>query len=117
MSETGEQMKKRRKQLNMSADELAEKLGVSRSTIFRYEKGDIDKVPAEYIDKLAKALSTTPAYLMGWEENLETDTDFIPKMMSNPNIVEHVKLLVELSESDKKSVFDMIEFLYKKGRD
>lgn len=33
MSETGEQMKKRRKQLNMSADELAEKLGVSRSTI------------------------------------------------------------------------------------
>lgn len=49
MSETGEQMKKRRKQLNMSADELAEKLGVSRSTIFRYEKGDIDKVPVEYI--------------------------------------------------------------------
>lgn len=117
MSETGEQMKKRRKQLNMSADELAEKLGVSRSTIFRYEKGDIDKVPAEYIDKLAKALSTTPAYLMGWEENLETSTDFIPKMMSNPSIVEHVKLLIELSESDKKSVFDMIEFLHKKGRD
>ena len=117
MSETGEQMKKRRKQLNMSADELAEKLGVSRSTIFRYEKGDIDKVPAEYIDKLAKALSTTPAYLMGWEENLETNTDFIPKMRSNPNIVEHVKLLIELSESDKKSVFDMIEFLHKKGRD
>ena len=117
MSETGEQMKKRRKQLNMSADELAEKLGVSRSTIFRYEKGDIDKVPAKYIDELAKALSTTPAYLMGWEENLETDTDFIPKMMSNSNIVEHVKLLIELSESDKKSVFDMIEFLHKKGRD
>ena len=48
MSKTGEQIKKRRKQLGMSADELAEKLGVSRSTIFRYEKGDIDKVPAEY---------------------------------------------------------------------
>ena len=42
MSKTGEQIKKRRKQLGMSADELAEKLGVSRSTIFRYEKGDID---------------------------------------------------------------------------
>ena len=87
MSETGEQMKKRRKQLNMSADELAEKLGVSRSTIFRYEKGDIDKVPVEYIDKLAKVLSTTPDYLMGWEENLETDTDFIlilMKMLKNP---------------------------------
>ena len=42
MSETGEQMKKRRKQLNMSADELADKFGVSRSTIFRYENGDIE---------------------------------------------------------------------------
>lgn len=117
MSETGERIKGRRKQLNMSADELAEKLGVSRSTIFRYEKGDIDKVPAEYMKVLAKALRTTPAYLMGWENNLETDTDFIPKLMSNSNVVEHVKLLIELSESDKKSVFDMIEFLHKKGRD
>lgn len=117
MSETGERIKERRKQLNMSADELAEKLGVSRSTIFRYEKGDIDKVPAEYMKVLSKALRATPAYLMGWENNLETDTDFIPKLMSNSNIVEHVKLLIELSESDQKSVFDMIEFLHKKGRD
>ena len=87
MSETGERIKERRKQLNMSADELDEKLGVSRSTIFRYKKGDIDKVPVEYIDKLAKVLSTTPAYLMGWEENLETDTDFIlilMKIFKNP---------------------------------
>ena len=61
MSKTGEQIKKRRKQLGMSADELAEKLGVSRSTIFRYEKGDIDKVPAEYAKPLADALCTTPA--------------------------------------------------------
>lgn len=117
MSETGEQMKKRRKQLNMSADELAEKLGVSRSTIFRYEKGDIDKVPAEYIKVLAKALNTSPGYLMGWEENLETETDFIPKLMSNVNDVQHVKLLLELTDTDKKSVFDMIEFLHKKGRE
>lgn len=117
MSKTGEQIKKRRKQLGMSADELAEKLGVSRSTIFRYEKGDIDKVPAEYAKPLADALCTTPAYLIGWEDNLETETDFIPKLMTDTISVEHVKLLLELSDTDKKSVFDMIEFLYKKSRD
>lgn len=117
MSETGKQIKKRRKQLNMSADELAEKLGVSRSTIFRYEKGDIDKVPAEYINSLAKALSTTPAYLMGWEENIETSADFVPKLLSDAKTLEHVKLLLELSDTNKKSVFDMIEFLYEKGRE
>lgn len=115
MSETGERMKKRRKQLGMSADELAEKLGVSRSTIFRYEKGDIDKVPAEYAKTLADALCTSPAYLLGWEEGLDTDTDFLASMMKNEALIEHVKLLMNLKDSDRKSVFDMIEFLYKKG--
>ena len=117
MPEFKDRLKQMRQSAGLTQSELAEKLGVSRSTIFRYEKGDIDKVPAEYMNVLSKALRTTPAYLMGWENNLETDTDFIPKLMSNSNIVEHVKLLIELSESDQKSVFDMIEFLHKKGRD
>lgn len=52
---------------------------------------------------------------MGWEDNLETETDFIPKLMTDTISVEHVKLLLELSDTDKKSVFDMIEFLYKKA--
>ena len=35
---------------------------------------------------LSKALRTTPAYLMGWENNLETDTDFIPKVLGIFNL-------------------------------
>jgi len=75
---TGERMKKRRKELGISADMVAEKLGVSRSTVFRYEKGDIDKVPADVIKPLAKVLQTTEAYLMGWEESrpAEAPPDF-----------------------------------------
>jgi repressor LexA len=68
MSDTGKRIKDRRQELNISADTLADALGVSRSTIFRYEKGDIEKVPAESINKIAKLLNTTPAYLMGWED-------------------------------------------------
>lgn len=40
----GERIKLRRKELKISADTLAERVGVSRSTIFRYEKGDIENV-------------------------------------------------------------------------
>ena len=36
----GKKMKFRRKELKISADEVAKALGVSRSTIFRYEKGE-----------------------------------------------------------------------------
>lgn len=65
----GERMKLRRKQLKLSADVVAERLGVSRSTIFRYEKGEIEKLPTNILDDIAKILQTTPAYLMGWESD------------------------------------------------
>ena len=64
---TGDLIKARRKELAMSAERLAEKVGVSPATIYRYEKGDIEKVPVDVIKDIAKALNTTPAYLMGWE--------------------------------------------------
>jgi len=63
----GKRMKERRKQLKMTADEIGEKLGVSRATIYRYEKGDIEKFPIESLEPLAEALQTTNEYLMGWE--------------------------------------------------
>lgn len=114
MSVTGERMKKRRKQLGISADKVAELTGISRSTIFRYENGDIDKVPGEIIEPLAKALLTTPAYLMGWEDNLETDTDFLAILMKDIQAMEHVKMLLDLQPSDRKTIYDMIEFMTRK---
>ena len=65
---TGERMKSRRKEIGRSAEEIAKALGVSRATIYRYEKGDIEKVPGQVLEPIAKALYTTPAYLMGWDE-------------------------------------------------
>lgn len=65
----GERIKLRRKELKISADEIAKEIGVSRSTIFRYEKGDIEKMPTNVLDSIAKFLKTTPGVLMGWEDN------------------------------------------------
>lgn len=72
----GERMKARRKELCISADEVAKALEVSRSTIFRYEKGNIEKIPTSILEDVAKFLKTTPAYLMGWS-NTNTDISSI----------------------------------------
>ena len=64
----GQRIKGRRKELKMSADELADKIGKDRSTIYRYEKGDIENLPLDILKPIASALSTTPQYLMGWEK-------------------------------------------------
>ena len=72
---TGDRMRTRRKELNIPAENIAEYLGISAATVYRYEKGDIEKVPGTILEPLAKILRTTPAYLMGWEEESPTLDD------------------------------------------
>lgn len=67
----GERIKNRRTELGYSVDELAQKLGKNRATVYRYEKGDIVDMPTQVLELIAKALDTTPAELMGWNEDVE----------------------------------------------
>ena len=62
------QLKARRKALHMTLEELAARIGTSKQTIHRYENGQISNIPPEKVEALASALQTTPAALMGWEE-------------------------------------------------
>ena len=66
----GKRIKERRNELQMSVDELATKLNKNRATIYRYEKGEIENLPIDILEPLAKALDTTPQYLMGWDRKL-----------------------------------------------
>lgn len=65
----GDRIKERRIKLDMTPDELADELGKSRATIYRYENGDIKNLPTTILEPLSKALHTTPAYLMGWTDD------------------------------------------------
>ena len=70
-----ERIKNRRKELDLSADDVAKALNVSRATIYRYESSDIEKLPTSILEPLSKILKTTPSYLMGWDEDFkEQDT-------------------------------------------
>lgn len=64
----GDMIKKRREELKLTQEELAEKLGYkSRSSINKIESG-INDLPQSKIVEFAKVLKTTPSYLMGWED-------------------------------------------------
>jgi len=62
---TGEIIKSRRKELDISAEFIAQKLGIARSTVFRYERGDIEKVPSDILIPLSRILRLEPSELMG----------------------------------------------------
>lgn len=64
----GERIKQRRMELGLSVDEVAEKLGKNRATVYRYESNEIENLPVGTLEPLAKILETTPAQLMGWDD-------------------------------------------------
>ncbi|MGT2951629.1 XRE family transcriptional regulator [Streptococcus cuniculi] len=115
----GKRIKARRTELGFNADWLAKKIGVSRSTIFRYEKGDIEKMPTETLERIASALNTSPAYFMGWSK---TDTESHTPIISIYNRLEEPRQekvldfakeqLEEQSQNKVVSMFDGEDDLY-----
>ena len=85
VSITGERIRLRRKQLGISAEKLAELIGVSRATMYRYENGDIEKVSADLLPLLAKHLNTNPAYLIGLTD--DASPDFAVAAITPDNII------------------------------
>ncbi len=63
----GERIKKLRTERGLSLGQLADSIGTSRQTVFRYENGTITNIPTEKLEGLAHALGVSPSQLMGWE--------------------------------------------------
>lgn len=69
----GDRIKRRREELGLSQEELAKKVGYkSRSSVNKIEI-DGRGLPQSKIVMFAKALETTPAYLMGWDTVSDED--------------------------------------------
>ena len=78
-----ERIRALRKEKGLSLEQLAEMIGTSRQTVYRYETGAITNVPHEKIEALARALGTTPSRLMGWDNE---------DRLSSLNYIEGTKL-------------------------
>ena len=52
----------------MSLQDVADKVGVNKTTIKRWEDGSIGSMGIDKVELLAAALSVTPAFIMGWED-------------------------------------------------
>lgn len=64
-AEIGIRIAERRIELGLTMDDIAQKIGVAKSTIQRYEKGQIQKIKLPVIESIASALSVNPDWLIG----------------------------------------------------
>ena len=65
----GKNIKNIRKELDLTQEDIAKRIGVSKQTVQKYESGVIANIPSDKIEMVAEILKTTPAKLMGWEDS------------------------------------------------
>ena len=68
LEDTGRRIKKLRTEKGWTLEQFGEAVGVNKSTVRKWETGMIKNMRRDKLISIAQALGTTPAYLMGWEE-------------------------------------------------
>ena len=98
----GDRIKRRREKLNMTQRDLAARIGYNdHTTITRIESGKTDP-PQKKVVAIAKALDTTPGYLMGWTDNPNIDEGTLAaKILKDPEAFQHMKDFMALSSTDR----------------
>lgn len=112
MSEIGANIMRRRKEMGLTQEELASKLGYkSKSTINKIELG-INDIPQSKVVKFAEALETTPAQIMGWEEQIQKDpvgtAERHIEILMDEDFVDLFEDYKKLNKKERKVVADLI---------
>jgi repressor LexA len=106
-----QRIKELRKEKGLTLEQVAEVVGVGKSTVRKWETGMIANMKRDKIASLAKALGTTPAYLMGWE----LEEKKVP--LSDLPIAEEEKLMLQLfrqiPEDRQQEALDLLRIALK----
>lgn len=94
----GERITTLRKQLKLSQDDLAKRVGTSAPIIGRYERNEI-KPSIDTAKKIADELSTSVDYLIGGTDTIKLDK----KMLSRIQDIQH------LDEQQQQYVFALLD--------
>lgn len=82
----GNNIKYARKAAGLTQEDIAREIGVSKQTVQKYESGIITTISSDKIEIIAKLLRTTPAKLMGWEDNTSAQS----LKLFSPNVTDDV---------------------------
>lgn len=97
----------------LTLEQVAQQVGVGRSTIRKWETGMIENMRRDKIAKLAAALHTTPGYLMGWEDSAPRSSTV--KEVASVFTEDEMKLIRKyrcLDERGKSAVLNVLNYEY-----
>ena len=99
-----ERIKSRRSELGLSYQDLADKTGLSKSTLQRYETGDIENIPISKVDILAEGLNATPEFIMGWDQQ-----STLPIPVYNPTYEDLKRALFNDADNITDEMFEEVK--------
>lgn len=102
----GKRVKQRRLELGLTQEDLASRVGYkSKTSINKIELGKNNVTPSK-VSALAKALNTTPSYLMGWENAQDARIRLYSDKLAELN-----KKLERLSDSDLSRIDERVNMI------
>ena len=110
----GQRIKQRREELNIRQTELAEKVHISKQTLYKYENDIITNIPSNKLEEIATALDTTPDFLMGWQDVKILHDDNVIIMPYGDN--SKAKELYSLYENASPEIQSAVELLLKSAQ-
>jgi len=115
----GQRIRHLRKEHKMSMEELGKYLGVGKSAILKYEKGEVENLPRSTIEKMAILFGVSPSYLMcfdEWDKNAEILSDevmLIERIQAKwgKDVVCIIQNFCELNNSGQETLRNIAESL------
>ncbi len=89
--EIGSKIKQKRKALNLTQLQLAERVGLTESSISRYESGKIATMPTSTVNKICKELCIEPAELLGLNSENSFEYDLKDILSSIDDLPDELK--------------------------
>lgn len=116
MNTIGKRILNRRSELNLTQEELASRLGYkSKSSINKIELG-VQDVPRYKINQFAEALHTTPAYLMGLEDEetyeILKEAAWHAVIAKDEEAQKMIRKFYALPDEKKKTIIQMVNDYY-----
>ncbi len=94
----GERLKQLREQLGMSQVDFATKINVSKQTLYKYENNIITNIPSDKIESAARICNVSPAYIMGWGNDLSPITSDTSSELTARDEKDIAKILEQTKE-------------------
>lgn len=111
MEKLHERIKRLRKANKLSVEEIAKKLNISRATYYRYENKDVEKLPYTILEPLARLFNTTPAYLLGWEDDNNVVPILARSETERDELISLQRNYKDLGEDQREKLQSYLEFL------